>query len=52
MVQKAAGRRRLTFPGVVRQNGTRPHLFALDGLTGARLRTSRPWGPVTEHAVP
>lgn len=45
------GRWRLTFPGVVRQNGTGPHLLALHGLTGAGLRAGGPGRPVAEHAV-
>lgn len=42
---------RLTFPGVVSQNGASPHLLALDGLAGARLRARGPGRPVAEHAV-
>ena len=41
----------LTFPGVVGQDGARPHLLPLDGLTGAGLRAAGPGRPITEHAV-
>lgn len=41
----------LTFPSIVGQNGACPHLFALDGLTGAGLRASRPHRPLTEDTV-
>lgn len=48
----AAGRWRLTFAGVVSQNGAGPHLLPFDGLAGAGLRAGGPRGPVAEHAVP
>ena len=38
MVRKTVGRWRLTFAGVVRQDGADPHLLPLNGLTGAGLR--------------
>lgn len=43
---------KLTFAGVVGQNGAGPHLFALDGLTGARLGARGPRGPAAQDAVP
>lgn len=50
--QNADARWRLTFPGVVGQNGAGPHLLPLDAFAGARLRAGRPRRPVAEHAVP
>lgn len=52
VVPHRGGGRRLTFPGVVGQDGSRPHLLPLDVLAGAGLRTGRPRRPVAEHAVP
>lgn len=31
-----------TFPGIIAQDGPHPHLFALGGLAGARLRARGP----------
>lgn len=52
MLQQDRLQVRLTFPGVVGQNGACPHLLPLDGLAGAGLGAGGPGRPVAENAVP